>query len=116
MALKADLTSADLNDIRQSALGAADPLGVAADLAAAAEAGRLADPQDAGLALTLAAEIAESRTKLDAALRYVDRALEAYGKREESQVAAARALRAGSCSVSAARMRPSPRWSRCARC
>jgi tetratricopeptide (TPR) repeat protein len=94
VSLKADLTSADLNEIRQSALGAADPLGVAADLASAAEAGRLADPQDAGVALTLAAEIAESRTKLDAALRYVDGALEAFGKRDDSPAAAARALRA----------------------
>ncbi|MBG0561323.1 SEC-C domain-containing protein [Actinoplanes aureus] len=94
MPRKAELTSADLNDIRQSALGAADPLGVAADLAGAVESGRLADPRDAGLALTLAAEIAESRTKLDAALRYVERALEAYEKRDDSQVAAARALRA----------------------
>lgn len=94
MSLTTELTSADLNDIRQSALGAADPLGVAADLAGAVEAGRLADPQDAGLALTLAAEIAESRNKLDAALRYVDGALDAYGKRDDSPVAAARALRA----------------------
>jgi uncharacterized protein YecA (UPF0149 family) len=92
--LKTELTSADLSDIRQSALGAADPLGVAAELAEAADAGHLADPEDAGYALALAAEIAESRTKLDAALRYVDRALDAYGKRDDSQAAAARALRA----------------------
>ncbi|MFI5958837.1 SEC-C domain-containing protein [Cryptosporangium sp. NPDC051539] len=94
MSLKADLTSADLTEIRQSALGAADPLGLAAELADAAEAGRLADPDDAGLALVLAAEIAESRSKLDAGLRYTERALDAYGKRDDSQVAAARALRA----------------------
>jgi tetratricopeptide (TPR) repeat protein len=92
--LKADLTSADLTEIRQSALSAADPLGIAAELANAVETGRLADPADAALALTLAAEIAESRTKLDAGLRYVDRALEAYGQSDDSQVAAARALRA----------------------
>ncbi|MDI6103971.1 SEC-C domain-containing protein [Actinoplanes sp. NEAU-A12] len=94
MSLTADLTSADLNEIRRSALGAADPLGVAADLANAAGSGRLADPRDAGLALVLAAEIAESRTKLDAALRYVDGALDAYGERDDSPAAAARALRA----------------------
>ncbi|HET6483734.1 MAG TPA: SEC-C domain-containing protein [Actinoplanes sp.] len=94
MALKADLTSADLDEIRQSALGAADPLGIAAELAGAADGGGLADPQDAGYALTLAAEIAESRTKNDAALRYVDRALEAYGDREDNHVGAAKALRA----------------------
>ncbi|MEU4560759.1 SEC-C domain-containing protein [Actinoplanes sp. NPDC023936] len=94
MPLKSDLTSADLTEIRESALGAADPLGVAAELASAAEAGRLADPDDAGVAFTLAAEIAESRTKLDAALRYVERALDAFGKREDSQVATARAVRA----------------------
>jgi hypothetical protein len=91
---KADLTSADLSDIRQSALGAADPLGVAAELADAVDAGRLADREDAGYALALAAEIAESRAKLDAGLRYADRAIDAYGKRDDSQVAAARALRA----------------------
>lgn len=94
MSLTADLTSADLDEIRQSALGAADPLGVAADLAGAARAGRLADPQDAGVALALAAEIAESRSKLDAALRYVDGALEAFGERDDSPAASARALRA----------------------
>ncbi|GAA4964903.1 SEC-C domain-containing protein [Actinoplanes utahensis] len=94
MSLKANLTSADLDDIRQSALGAADPLGIAADLAAAAGSGGLADPQDAGLALTLAAEIAESRSKLDAALRYADAAVGSFGDRDDSPAAAARALRA----------------------
>jgi tetratricopeptide (TPR) repeat protein len=92
--MKTDLSSADLSAIRQSALGTADPLGVAAELADAADGGRLADPNDAGYALMLAAEIAESRSKLDAALRYVDRAIEAYGTREDNQVAATRALRA----------------------
>jgi hypothetical protein len=91
---KADLTSADLSEIRQSARGAADPLGVAAELADAVAAGRLADPEDAGYALILAAEIAESRAKLDAALRYAERAVSAYAARDDSQVAAARALRA----------------------
>jgi hypothetical protein len=94
VSLKADLTTADLNEIRQSALGAADPLGIAADLAHAAEAGRLADPQDAGLALSLAAEIAESRSKLDAAQRYADGAVAAFGDRDDSPAASARALRA----------------------
>lgn len=94
MPIKADLTSADLSEIRQSALGAADPLGIAAELADAADAGLLADRDDAGYALTLAAEIAESRSKLDAALRYAERAIDAYGSRDDSQVAAARALRA----------------------
>lgn len=92
--LKADLTSADLDEIRQTVLGAADPLGVAAELAEAAAAGRLADPRDAGLALTLAAEIAESRTKLDAALRYADSALDAFGGRDDSPASTARAVRA----------------------
>ncbi|GAA2628935.1 SEC-C domain-containing protein [Paractinoplanes durhamensis] len=94
MSLKTDLTSADLNEIRRSALGAADPLGVAAELADAVDAGRLADQADAGYALALAAEIAESRAKFDAALRYVDRAVEAYGTRDDSETGAARALRA----------------------
>jgi tetratricopeptide (TPR) repeat protein len=88
------LNSTDLEEIRQSALGAADPLGVAAELADAAGSGRLAEPGDAGFALALAAEIAESRSKLDAALRYVDRALEAFGERVDSKVSGARALRA----------------------
>ncbi|GIF05484.1 SEC-C metal-binding domain-containing protein [Actinoplanes siamensis] len=94
MLITTDLTSADLTEIRQSALGAADPLGVAAALADAVETGRLADQEDAGLALALAAEIAESRSRLDAALRYADRAVEAYGARDDSQAGAARALRA----------------------
>ncbi|PRY29060.1 SEC-C domain-containing protein [Pseudosporangium ferrugineum] len=94
MPLKADLTSADLDEIRQSALGAADPLGVAASLADAVNSGGLADPGDSGYALTLAAEIAESRSKLGAALQYVESAIDAYGTRDDSQVAAARALRA----------------------
>jgi hypothetical protein len=91
---KADLTSADLTAIRQSALGAADPLGVAADLAEAAAAGRLADQADAGYALALAAEIAESRNKHDAALRYAGQAVEAYGTGDDPRAGAARALRA----------------------
>ncbi|MET0426514.1 MAG: hypothetical protein ABW046_21785, partial [Actinoplanes sp.] len=94
MSIKADLSSADLRELRQSALGAADPLGVAADLAEAVEAGKLADPDDAGYALTLAAEIAESRSKLDAALRYAERAVAAYGKKDDSEAAASHALRA----------------------
>ncbi|MFI5916302.1 SEC-C domain-containing protein [Dactylosporangium sp. NPDC051541] len=72
----------------------ADPLGVAAELAGAADGGLLADPQDAGLAFVLAAEIAESRSKLDAALRYVERGVAAYSGRDDSEAGAARALRA----------------------
>lgn len=88
------LTSADLTELRQSALGAANPLGIAAELAEAADQGRLADPTDTGYALTLAAEIAESRAKLDAALRYADRAVDAYRTQDDSTGAFARALRA----------------------
>jgi tetratricopeptide (TPR) repeat protein len=91
---KTELNSADLEEIRQSALGAADPLGVAAELADAAESGRLADPGDAGFALALAAEIAESRTKLDAALRYVEQSVQAFGEKVDSKAAGAKALRA----------------------
>lgn len=94
MPVKADLTAADLADIRESVLDTADPLGVAADLADAVEAGRLSDPDDAADALILAAEIAESRTKLEAALRYADRAVEAAAKGDESRAATAQALRA----------------------
>jgi tetratricopeptide (TPR) repeat protein len=94
VAINDDVTRADLSAIRQSALGAADPLGVAAELAAAVDTGRLADGEDAGYALTLAAGIAESRSRLDAALRYADRAVDAYEKRDDSEAAGARALRA----------------------
>lgn len=94
VAIKDDVTRADLSELRASALGAANPLGAAGDLAEAVAAGRLADPQDAGYALTLAAEIAESRSKLDTALRYADQALDAYGKREDNEAGTARALRA----------------------
>jgi tetratricopeptide (TPR) repeat protein len=75
-----DLTSADLDQIRKTALGEADPLGIAAGLADAVDAGRLADPEIAGEALILAAEIAESRAKHEAALRYAERAVEADAK------------------------------------
>ncbi|GAA0578894.1 hypothetical protein GCM10010172_74700 [Paractinoplanes ferrugineus] len=94
MPLKTELTRADLTEIRRSALGAADPLGVAAELADAVDAKHLADEQEAGYAFALAAEIAESRGKLDAALRYADRAVEANGDRDDSEAGAARALRA----------------------
>ena len=94
MSTKTELSSADLEEIRQSALGAADPLGVAAELADAALAGRLTDPEDKGYALALAAEIAESRSKLDAALKYVEQAVETFGERADGKVAAAKALRA----------------------
>jgi phosphoribosyl-ATP pyrophosphohydrolase len=67
---------------------------VAAELADAADAGRLADQGDAGYALALAAEIAESRSKLEAAQRYAQRAVEAYAERDDSQAGAARALHA----------------------
>jgi tetratricopeptide (TPR) repeat protein len=92
VATKTELSSADLEEIRQNALGAPDPLGVAADLADAADNGRLADPADAGYALALAAEIAESRSKLDAALRYAERSVSAFGERTDSRAAAAKAL------------------------
>lgn len=94
MAIKDDLTRADLDEIRQSALGAADPLGLASQLADAVPAGKLADPEDAGYALALAAEIAESRGKHGAALGYAERAVEAYGKRDDDEAGAVRALRA----------------------
>ncbi|GAB3932756.1 SEC-C domain-containing protein [Micromonospora vulcania] len=72
----------------------ANPLGVAAELADAVEKGRLANPEDAGDALTLAAEIAEIRTKLDAALRYAELAVAAYPSADDDRAGLARALRA----------------------
>ncbi|MEU8213762.1 SEC-C domain-containing protein [Micromonospora sp. NPDC049044] len=88
------LTKADLAELRRSALGTADPLGVAADVAEAAEQGRLADPDDAGDALTLAAEIAEIRARPEAALRYAEQALAAYPSGDDPRAGFARALRA----------------------
>ncbi|GLZ61560.1 SEC-C metal-binding domain-containing protein [Micromonospora sp. NBRC 107095] len=88
------LTKADLAELRRSALGTANPLGVAADLAEAAEQGRLEDPDDAGDALTLAAEIAEIRARPDAALRYAEQAVSAYPSGEDPRAGFARALRA----------------------
>ncbi|MFG1914766.1 SEC-C domain-containing protein [Micromonospora sp. NPDC048898] len=88
------LTKADLAELRRSALGTADPLGVAADVARAAEQGRLEDPDDAGDALTLAAEIAESRARPEAALRYAEQALAAYPSGDDPRAGFARALRA----------------------
>ncbi|GIG91465.1 SEC-C domain-containing protein [Plantactinospora endophytica] len=94
MPTKDVLSSADLTELRQSALGAANPLGIAAEVADAAEQGRLADPTDAGKALTLAAEIAETRAKFDAALRYADRAVAAYPDDTDPDAGFARALHA----------------------
>ncbi len=88
------LTKADLAELRRTALGAADPLGVAADIAEAVEQGRLEDPDDGGDALTLAAEIARIRTRTEAALRYADQALAAYPSVDDPRAGVARALRA----------------------
>lgn len=88
------LTKADLAELRRSALGTANPLGVAADLAEAAEQGRLEDPDDAGDALTLAAEIAEIRARPEAALRYAEQAVAAYPSADDPRAGFARALRA----------------------
>ncbi|MBE1488427.1 SEC-C domain-containing protein [Plantactinospora soyae] len=94
MPTKDVLTSADLTELRQSALGAANPLGIAAEIADAVAQGRLADPADTGRALTLAAEIAEVKAKLDAALRYADQAVQAYGDSGDTDAGFARALHA----------------------
>jgi len=88
------LTSDHLAELRRTALGTADPLGVAAELADAVREGRLAEPGDAGDALSLAAEIAETRARHDAALDYADRALAAYPSVDDARAGAARALRA----------------------
>ncbi|MEV0718389.1 SEC-C domain-containing protein [Asanoa sp. NPDC050611] len=88
------ITSADLAELRRSALGTADPLGVAADLAEAVDEGRLESPEDAGDALSLAAEIAEVRSRLGAALQYADRAVAAFPEEDTPGSGFARALRA----------------------
>ncbi|MEV4656926.1 SEC-C domain-containing protein [Micromonospora sp. NPDC049301] len=94
MPTKDVLTKADLAELRRSALGTANPLGVAAEIAEAVEQDRLEDPDDAGDALTLAAEIAEIRARPDAALRYAERALEVYPSGDDPRAGFARALRA----------------------
>ena len=88
------LTSADLAELRRSALTTADPLGVAADLADAVDHDRLASPEDAGDALSLAAEIAEVRNRMDAALQYADRAVAAFPSPSDPGAGFATALRA----------------------
>ncbi|GIF77656.1 SEC-C domain-containing protein [Asanoa siamensis] len=88
------ISSEDLAEIRRTALGDADPLGVAADLAEAVDEGRLANPEDAGYALSLATEIAEVRSRLGAALQYADRAVAAYPEEDAPGAGFARALRA----------------------
>ncbi|SIM81229.1 SEC-C domain-containing protein [Micromonospora cremea] len=94
MPTKDILTKADLAELRRSALGMANPLGVAAEIAEAVEQDRLDDPDDAGDVLTLAAEIAEIRGRSDAALRYAERALAAYPSGDDPRAGFARALRA----------------------
>ncbi|WP_305788879.1 SEC-C domain-containing protein [Symbioplanes lichenis] len=94
MLTSTDLTNDGLRELRQTALGRPDPLGLAAELAEAAEAGRLAEPDDSGTALVLAAEIAEARHKFDAALRYADRAVAFYGTRDDGPAVTAKAAHA----------------------
>ncbi|MEU4419313.1 SEC-C domain-containing protein [Actinoplanes sp. NPDC024001] len=72
------LTSDDLDAIGHEAFTADDPLASVAELVAAVDGERLADPRDAGYALTLAAEITERQGELAAALALVDRAVGIY--------------------------------------
>ena len=55
------LTSADLDALAHSAAGADDPLSVVAELVAAVDQGRIAEPGDVSHALGLAAELTERR-------------------------------------------------------
>lgn len=72
------LTGDDLDAIGYEAFSAADPLACAAELVAAVDDKRLADPADAGYAFSLAAEITERQGDLASALALVDRAIGAY--------------------------------------
>ncbi|MEV6299667.1 SEC-C domain-containing protein [Actinoplanes sp. NPDC051861] len=69
------LTGDDLDAIGHEALHAADPLPFITRLVDAVDRDRLADPADAGYALTLAAESTERQGDLPGALALVDRAV-----------------------------------------
>ena len=72
------LTSDDVDAIGHDAFRADDPLACVAELVATVDEKRLADPADAGYALTLAAEITERQGDLGPALALVDRAVQVY--------------------------------------
>lgn len=68
------LTSDDLDGIGADAMRARNPRRYATELVEAVEQGRLADPDDAGYALSLAAEVCEEVGDHDEALALSDRA------------------------------------------
>lgn len=70
------LTSEDIDEIGQSSFEAQEPQRVVDELVDAVEGGLLADPADAGYALTLAAEIAERAGHLAAAEELARRGVE----------------------------------------
>lgn len=78
------LTSEDLDLLGHESFRAAAPLEIAAELAAAVDEGRLADPVDDVYALSLAAEISLKADDLLGGLRYAERAasLAAAGDRD----------------------------------
>jgi hypothetical protein len=88
------LTSDDLDAFGSSALGAADPLAMAAELVAVVEQQRLADPADTGYALMLAAEITADADDLAGALALADRAVDAHRPDGDGNRGSARAFRA----------------------
>jgi SEC-C motif len=73
------LTDEDLEGLAHSAREGADPATVIAALLAAVDGDRLADPDDATYALSLAADIAEEHGDLQGALAHSQRALSAGG-------------------------------------
>lgn len=68
------LTSADLDELAYSAAGADDPLAIVAELVAAVDQGRIAEPGDVSHALGLAAELTERHGDLATAQSLAARA------------------------------------------
>lgn len=85
----------DLDELSEASYEAAEPDGVAAELVAAADSGRLADSADAGYAYLLAAEIHERIDALARALALAERAVAAHRAVDDRDLGRARAFRAG---------------------
>lgn len=86
------LTVDDLDEVGHRAFQAEDPLALAAEVVAAVEEGRLADPADTGYALSIAAEIVERTGGLAAAAELAGRAARAAGDGGKAFGGYARAL------------------------
>jgi tetratricopeptide (TPR) repeat protein len=88
------LTRDDLDELSDAAYDAAEPAAVAADLAGAADEGRLVDVNDTGYAYLLAAEIFDRAEAFAEALATVDRLLAVHRDRGDPEPSSTRAFRA----------------------